>query len=408
MELTKSSSTTSLNIIQRFIRNSILQLLSTWQYAHIHFDDGETVHDFITDNSLPLVKLVIKDIRFFHMIALQGEIGLAKAYFMGYWDCNNLEFLFRQFLINASPDLHSGFSVIYDKIMQFVAWTTRNTINKSKTHIAAHYDLSNELFELFLDPSMMYSAAWFDSNNKTLDLSIAQAAKLQHICEALALNQHDHLLEIGSGWGSLACYAAQHYACRVTTTTISEQQYHYAQQKIHQLGLTDRVELLLCDYRKLSGRYDKLVSVEMIEAVGYRHIPEFFKKINQLLKPGGLACIQAIVMNDVSYPRYRHHIDFIRHYIFPGGCLPSNLSMLSAARDARLQLVQLSDLTESYATTLRLWRDNFLKQQTTLETLGFDEQFTRCWDYYFQYCAAGFAEKYIYDGQYVWQKHHYS
>jgi cyclopropane-fatty-acyl-phospholipid synthase len=272
---------------------------------------------------------------------------------------------------------------------------------RSRRNILAHYDLGNALFERLLDPTMMYSAAQFESAEQTLEQ--AQLNKLERICQKLELKPHEHLLEIGTGWGSLAIHAATRYGCRVTTTTLSEAQYAHTLQRVQALGLTQRITVLREDYRDLSGRFDKLVSIEMIEAVGHRYLPTYFRQCAALLKEDGLMLLQAITIRDQRYAQARRSVDFIQRYIFPGGALPS-LSVLldTASRKTGLNLVHMEDFGQDYARTLRHWRDNLRQARTALKELGYDETFQRLWEFYLCYCQGGFEERAIGVAQLLW------
>jgi len=271
-------------------------------------------------------------------------------------------------------------------------WQNRNTQSGSKRNILAHYDLGNELYTRFLDPQMQYSSAIYPSETTTLEY--AQLYKLKTICERLKLTKDDHLLEIGTGWGGLAIYAAQHFGCKVTTTTISDAQYSYAEERVKALGLESQVTLLKQDYRELTGTYDKVVSIEMIEAVGYEFLPSFFKQCNDRLKEGGKLLIQSITIADQRFEHYRRNVDFIQRYIFPGGFLPS-INELSKQMTSNTVLVieGLHDIGLDYAKTLAHWRDNFLASWSELPQFGYDEEFKRLWLYYLAYCEGAFLER---------------
>ncbi|MFN2288541.1 MAG: class I SAM-dependent methyltransferase, partial [Chromatocurvus sp.] len=270
----------------------------------------------------------------------------------------------------------------------------RNTHEGSKRNISAHYDLGNDFFRLFLDPTMMYSSAVFEGS----DVSLEQAAidKLDTICQQLELKADDHLMEIGTGWGGMAIYAAQRYGCRVTTTTISREQYEHAQARVCELGLEDRITVLCEDYRNLQGRFDKLVSIEMIEAVGHDFYSSYFNCCSRLLKDTGKMVIQAITISDQRYDRARRSVDYIKRYIFPGGCLPS-LAVVAdhVAKDTDMQMVHLRDITRDYAMTLAHWRERFTHQLDAVRSMGFDDRFIRMWEFYLCYCEGGFRERII-------------
>lgn len=267
-----------------------------------------------------------------------------------------------------------------------------NTISKAQENIHEHYDLSNEMFETFLDPTMMYSCAVFESPSASLQE--AQITKLHKIIREADIKSTDHVLEIGSGWGSFAIEAVKKTGCRVTTVTISEEQFALAKKRIQEAGLQDKIDLQFIDYRKIQGKFDKVVSIEMIEAVGHEFLPEYFATIDKLLKPDGTAYIQAITYPDSRYEQYRRGCDFIQKYIFPGGLCPSITAMANAmTKSSSLQIEHLDNIGIHYAQTLRLWRENFMANEAKIRKLGFNDAFIRRWSYYFCYCEAGFETK---------------
>jgi cyclopropane-fatty-acyl-phospholipid synthase len=270
----------------------------------------------------------------------------------------------------------------------------RNSLTGSRENIAAHYDLGNDFFSLFLDPTLMYSSAVFPANCD--NLAEASQHKLKLICEDLELKPTDHLIEIGTGWGGMAIYAAENYDCRVTTTTISSEQLEHARSEVEKRGLQDKITLLFEDYRDLSGQFDKLVSIEMIEAVGHEYFDTYFNCVSKLLKPDGKALIQAITINKQRYDEYRKSVDFIKRYIFPGGCLPS-LNVISGAltRTTDMQIIDLRDIAIDYARTLQHWHEAFMAELDAVKALGFDEKFIRMWRFYLSYCEGGFRERII-------------
>ena len=335
--------------------------------------------------------------RFYRVTLLCGSLGAARSYVRGEWTCNRLvdlmeTMLHSQQLIQRLETGAARFHTLMSKSKQLVK---RNTQIRGKRNILAHYDVGNQFYELILDAKLMYSAAVFTAANTT-DLEIASEYKLQRVCQWLNLCETDHVCEIGTGWGGFAIYAATHYGCRVTTTTVSDKQYSYVAAKIKALGLEHKITLLNKDYRQLTGTYDKLVSIEMIEAVGYHYFPTYFDICNRLLKNNGLFFLQAIVMNDQKFSRYKRQQDFINTDIFPGGCLPSlNEINKQLGKRTLLQLIKLESIGQSYAKTLSLWREKLLAQQQAILQLGYDEQFIRRWEFYFSYCQAGFQAAYI-------------
>jgi cyclopropane-fatty-acyl-phospholipid synthase len=331
------------------------------------------------------------------LVAGNGSIGSGEAYIHGYWSSPDLTAVIRLFVANLDvlDGMERGLALLFGRpLMQGLHWLNRNTRQGSRRNIAAHYDLGNQLFEQMLDPTMMYSAAMFEGADDGLEQ--AQLNKLERICQKLALRPDDHLLEIGTGWGSMAIYAATHYGCRVTTTTLSREQYDYTRRRIEEQGLQQRITLLLQDYRDLEGEYDKLVSIEMIEAVGHRYLPDYFRQCSRLLKPHGLMLLQSITIRDQRYEQARQSVDFIQRYIFPGGALPSVNKLLQVMNDCTdMNLHHMEDFGLHYARTLRLWHDNLRRARHNLEQLGYDEYFYRLWEFYLCYCEGGFLERSI-------------
>jgi cyclopropane-fatty-acyl-phospholipid synthase len=354
----------------------------------------------------------VHDARLYGDVAFGGSVGAGEAYMRGYWSTNQLVDVVRLFVLNmaALDGLESGFARLTSPLRKALHTLRRNTRVGSRRNIAAHYDLGNEFFRLFLDETLMYSAATFDHPGQSLH--DAQVARLDNICRKLELAPTDHLLEIGTGWGGLALHAAQNFGCRVTTTTISREQWRLARERVREAGLEDRIEVLCQDYRDLTGdltgdlngdhtgTYDKLVSIEMIEAVGHPYYDTYFARCAQLLKPEGAMLLQAITIADQRYERARRSVDFIQRYIFPGSCIPSVAALTaSIARASDLRLFHLDDIGPHYATTLARWRQNFRANLPRIRALGYDETFIRMWEYYFCYCEGGFAERVLGDVQ---------
>jgi len=338
--------------------------------------------------------------RFYTDVAFGGEIGAGEAYIHNYWACDELTDLLCILLRNQQVirQVDSGLALLGRPLQKLFHYLRRNTRSNSRSNIAAHYDLGNDFYSLWLDSRMMYSAAWFDTPETSLE--VASVAKLDRICRKLDLKPGDAVVEIGSGWGGFAVHAAKHYGCHVTTTTISRQQYDHALEAIRQEGLEDRITLLFEDYRDLEGQFDKLVSVEMIEAVGHEFHETFFRKCNELLKPGGQMLLQAITIADQRYEGYKTGVDFIKRYIFPGGCLTSVTDMtrvMTAHTDMRV--IHLEDIGPHYATTLRRWHDRFFAKIDAVRALGYSEDFVRLWQFYLCYCEAAFLERAIGDVQ---------
>lgn len=379
-----------------FAKSQILSHLQQLQYGHLRLIEGDEVYFFgkATAETPVTASIQVHDARFYGEIAFGGSIGAGEAYMLGYWSSDNLTDVVRLMCLNQGvmDQLEGGYQWLTKPIMRILHWLNSNTTEGSRKNIAAHYDLGNSLFELFLDPSMMYSSAIF--NDQTPSLQAASELKLKTICDKLDLQPGDHVLEVGTGWGGFAIYAARHYGCKVTTTTISQQQYQLAKQRVEAAGLSDHVTLLLEDYRHLQGQYDKLVSIEMIEAVGYQFYDTYFAKVSALLKPTGLALIQAITIADQRYESAKKSVDFIQRYIFPGSCIPSNTAMLnSITRVSDMRLYDLEDIGPHYATTLRMWRENFFANISQVRQLGYSEEFINMWEFYLCYCEGGFAER---------------
>ncbi len=355
----------------------------------------------------PTATVHVRSPRFWSMM-LRGSRGMADAYADGLWDSPDLVAVIRVAARNA---------VLIDRVRDWLApvrWPrqrarailTRNTRARSRAGISAHYDLGNQLFSRMLDGTMMYSCAVFE--HPAMSLEEASLAKLELVCEKLELGPDDRLLEIGTGWGGLAVYAASTRGCHVTTTTISREQHEYTIARVRAAGLEGRVTVLLEDYRDLRGRYDKLVSIEMIEAVGWQHIGTFFAKCSSLLEADGCMLLQAITIDDRAYEVEKASKSFIKTHIFPGGCLPSlEVITRALARRTDMQTVGLEDITPHYVRTLRHWRERFIGAARELEELGYDERFQRIWELYLAYCEGGFAERRIGNVQLVLAKPRY-
>ncbi len=344
----------------------------------------------------PQAEIVVHNREAYRKVLTGGTIASGEAYIEGDWSSPNPTEVTRLFSANmAALDTLQAKQHWYVRAGLAVAHAmNRNTHAGSRRNISAHYDLGNDFFRLFLDPTMMYSSAIFEDPAHSLET--AAVAKLDEICRQLELSPDDHLLEIGTGWGGMAIHAASRYGCRVTTTTISREQYDHARLEVARHGLSDRVTVLCEDYRQLTGEYDKLVSIEMIEAVGHDFYRSYFQCCSKLLKADGKMVIQAITIPDQRYDRARRSVDYIKRYIFPGGCLPS-LAVIAQhiAEDTDMQLVHLRDITRDYARTLAHWRERFLANLDSVRKLGFDERFIRMWEFYLCYCEGGFIERAI-------------
>lgn len=359
------------------------------------FGDNDDVHATIQ----------VHDQRFYASLIKNGSIGAAESYIHGWWDSPNVTNVVELFsanlhVIDSIEKIVNFFTAPYQPIAR---WLQRNTKKRAKQNIVAHYDLGNNLYSRFLDSTMLYSSAIYPTPSSTL--LEASTNKLKVICESLELKATDHIVEIGTGWGGLAIYAATHYGCKVTTTTISDEQYRYTKELIINNGLQDRIELLQSDYRDLEGQYDKLVSIEMIEAVGHKYFNEYFRVCNRLLKPNGKMLIQAILIADERYEIYKKGTDFIQKYIFPGSALPSKSTILQiVSQNTEMQLVNYLAFGDSYARTLADWRAAFNNNWQAIKPLGYDENFKRLWNFYLYYCEGGFLQKRIDVAHFLFEK----
>jgi cyclopropane-fatty-acyl-phospholipid synthase len=351
------------------------------------------------------VTLIVHDPRCYRRIALGGTVGAGESYMDGEWDCDDLAGLVRLLVINRDAMTRlDGAGTVVARIRDGVAHLTRrNSRRGSRRNIEAHYDLSNAFFETFLDQRMMYSSAVYEQPGMSLEQ--ASVAKLERLCRKLELGPTDHLVEIGTGWGGLAVHAAGRFGCQVTTATISPAQHAAAVERVRAAGLDDRVTVVLSDYRDLRGRFDKLVSVEMVEAVGHQYLDGYFRVLDRLVKPGGLMALQAITIEDRRYRQAVRSVDFIKKHIFPGSFIPSVSRLVeSAARHTDTALVSLEDIGLDYAVTLREWRRRFEARREDILALGFDERFLRMWRFYLAYCEGGFQERAISDVQMLFAK----
>jgi cyclopropane-fatty-acyl-phospholipid synthase len=389
--------------LERLLRGQLLSRLAALRAGRLELEDAHGTIMLGADASpAPPVRLQVIDAAFYRAVAAGGSVGAGEAYMDGLWRCSApgledsdaLVALVR--LLVRNRELLDGLDCGWARLAGIArrCWhaTRGNSRTGSRRNIAAHYDLSNAFFALFLSSDLMYSSALWSGGADTLES--ASERKLEAVCRSLALNRSDHVLEIGSGWGGFALHAARHYGCRVTTTTISAQQYELARERIRAAGLENRIELCLADYRDLTGQYDKLVSIEMIEAVGADHLEEYFATISRLLRPHGAALLQAITIEDHRYRQALESVDFIKRHVFPGSFIPSVNAMLAAkTRASDLALVSLEDFGDSYARTLEAWRKRFIARLAEVRALGFDERFIRLWEFYLAYCEGGFRER---------------
>lgn len=376
-------------------KSLLFRTLARLEYGRLVVREGDNLYTFGQQKE-PCAHLTIRDPGAYGKMLFGGSIGAAEAYVDKLWDVDDLTALIRIMVRNMSllDRLDKGFAWLLKPVGLVRHFLNANSRKGAKRNILAHYDLGNDMYKAFLDPSMMYSSAIYPTTEATLEE--AQQQKLEVLCQKLDLQPSDSVLEIGSGWGGFAIYAAGKYGCHVTTTTISDAQYQEAASRIAAAGLTDKITLLKSDYRDLTGQFDKLVSVEMIEAVGHRFLPGYFKKCGELLKPDGKMVIQAITIADQKYEQYIRGVDFIQRYIFPGGCLPS-ISMMVQSIAAKTDMVvrQIDDFGLDYARTLKDWLTRFRESYPQLQKQGYDETFKRLWEFYLCYCEGGFIERSI-------------
>ncbi len=385
--------------LDRFLRKRLLALMAQLRDGWLLLEDDcgtELLGAGPAGASEPPLRLRVHGPGFYRAVAANGSVGASEAYMDGLWECDDLVGLVRLLVRNRDllDELETGQAKLGGLAMRAVHALRRNTRDGSRRNIAAHYDLGNDFFRLFLSPDLMYSSAMWAGEDDTLEA--ASARKLDQICRKLDLKPGDRVLEIGTGCGGFALHAVRHYGCQFTTTTISREQHALASKGVAAAGLADRVTVLLDDYRDLRGQYDKLVSIEMIEAIGARYLDTYFRQLGALLTPDGLALVQAITIEDHRYERALGAVDFIQRHVFPGTFIPSITAMLAAkTRATDLALIQLEDFGDSYARTLRAWRHRFMAQLPQVRAQGFDERFIRMWKFYLCYCEGGFRERSI-------------
>lgn len=386
----------SYGALDRLLRTRLLQVFDQLDHGVLQVDDALGTRTFNAGGGGRLIRVRVHDPAFYRMTAASGSVGAGESYMDGHWECDDLVALMRLLVRNRAllDSMETGLARAGGVALRGWNALRRNTLSGSRRNIAAHYDLGNAFFELFLSPDLMYSSALFERDDDTLE--VASSRKLERICQRLALGPGDRVLEIGTGWGGFALHAARHHGCHVTTTTISREQHALASRRVADAGLQDRVTVLLEDYRDLTGSYDKLVSIEMIEAIGAPYLKTYFGGIGALLKPDGLALLQAITIEDHRYAQARDSVDFIKRFIFPGSFIPSVSAMLEAKTAASdLQLLQYEDFGPSYARTLQVWRERFMAQLQRVRAQGFDARFVRMWEFYLAYCEGGFRERAI-------------
>jgi cyclopropane-fatty-acyl-phospholipid synthase len=388
--------------LDHIARKAVLALLKKLEYGRITIIEAGQRCAFGEESSTASLAadISVHHVQFYSRILFGGSIGAAEAYMEGLWTTDDLTQVMRILALNqkAFADMEKGLARLTSPLYKLYHSARKNTKVGSRKNILAHYDLGNDFYALFLDPTMTYSCGIFEHEHSTLE--DASIAKYDRLCQKLELQPGLRLVEIGTGWGGFAVHAAQNYGVHVTTTTISEQQYQYAQKRIRTAGLTEQINLLKHDYRDLTDKYDRLVSIEMIEAVGHHFYNTFFQTCSRLLKDDGLMALQAITIGDQIFDRHKRSVDFIKRYIFPGSCIPSITAMSNAiAKATDLRMIQLEDITPHYARTLREWRRGFFANVDKVREMGYPDTFIRMWEYYLCYCEGGFAERYIGDVQ---------
>jgi len=399
----ESATTNGDGLLARVARKALLERLSRLRDGEIRLNDsaGSLRFGARTARCGLSATLTIHDPAFYSLAAFGGTVGAGESYINGHWRCDDLTALVRIMVLNRSvmEDMERGIAARSTALLRrLLHWANRNSKSGSARNIAAHYDLGNDLYRLMLDDTMAYSCGIFLHEEATLQE--ASVAKFDAVCRKLALTPSDHLVEIGTGWGGLAIHAAEQYGCRVTTTTISREQHDFARQKIAARGLSDRITLLSKDYRDLTGQFDKLVSIEMIEAVGAKYLETYFAKCSSLLKPTGAMLLQAITLQDQFYARALKSVDYIQRFVFPGSFIPSVTAISTAvARVTDMKLFNMEDIGPHYAPTLRMWRERFFQNIGKVRALGYPESFNRLWEFYLCYCEGGFAERQLGDVQ---------
>ena len=388
-----------------FFKRILFKKLKGLKTGELTIIDGSEIHVFGIPKSELKATLTVSSQEFYVFLGSGGTNGAAEAFTAGYWSADNLVELIQIIIRNKKTmeGLESGLARLTNPITKIIHRLRQNTLKGSKSNILAHYDLSNDFYKLWLDSTMTYSSGIF--LNKKSSMLDASVEKLDRLCRKLNLNSSDHVLEIGTGWGSFATHAAKNYGCKVTTTTISDNQFNYVAELISKENLDNKITLLNKDYRELEGVFDKVVSIEMIEAVGSDFVPGFFEKASSLLKKNGLMALQGITYNDPDFNAYKNSVDFIRKYIFPGSCLISLSQVEKAIKDKTdLIMVDSEDITLHYARTLEIWRKDFENVLPQVRELGFSDPFIRIWVFYLVYCEAGFLENLIGDFQFIFVK----
>ena len=384
----------STNWLTNIYKKLVTKAFSSIETGQVVLVDANERTVFGDPSSVLKATIIVNDKAMYKAFALSGSVGAGEAYILGHWSCDNLTSFIEIFAINEKQldEFEKKFAFFSNIAHRFNHIKNKNSESGSKKNIVAHYDLGNDLYESFLSKEMLYSSAVYPTKEATLEE--AQQYKLKRICEQVELQENDSVIEIGTGWGAFAIYAATHYDCHVTTTTISDEQHDYVANKIVELGLESKITLLKLDYRLLKGKYDKLVSIEMIEAVGHEYLPSFFTQCGELLKDDGAMLIQAITIGDQRYKHYLKNSDFIQQYIFPGGCLPSLNEMSEQIKNNTDMVIHtVNDIGAHYARTLADWRSRFIKSWPDLDRSKFDERFYRLWLFYFAYCEGAFRAR---------------
>jgi cyclopropane-fatty-acyl-phospholipid synthase len=390
-------------IVDRTSRSLLFRRLANIREGTLTIADGEDSRSFGSGADLSAT-VTVRDRKFYRRALLGGSVGAGASYMDGHWTDDDLVSVARILSRNAEAleRMEGGTAVLSRPFLRLYHALRRNTESGSRRNIADHYDLGNAFYELFLDPSMAYSCGIFEIPGSTLEE--AQTAKFDRVCRKLNLRPGDHLLEIGCGWGGFAIHAASRYGCRVTGITISDRQAELARERVKKAGLADRVSIVLEDYRRMTGVYDKIASIEMVEAVGHHYLDDFFRRCAALLSSRGTMLLQAITIPDRIYRRHTRSVDFIKRYIFPGSFIPSVAALCSAASRTDLRPVHLEDITPHYARTLREWRNRFLSRKEEVRAMGFPERFLRMWEFYLCYCEGSFSERYNGDVQILFAK----
>ena len=397
--------------LDSFCRNQLLTKLKILKEGRLEIVDtsGEVHVLGNLDRSETLrARVTVRSSRAFSRIALGGSVGVGESYVDGDWDCTDLVALTRLFVRNRDVlnALDNGLGSAFQPLQRYLHRLRANHESQARSNIQAHYDLGNDFFSLFLDESWMYSAGYYSNPEATL--SEAQFEKNDRLCRKIGLKPEHHLIEIGTGWGGFAIHAAKNYGCRVTTTTISKAQLEHAKAAVKEAGLEDRITLLYQDYRTLTGAYDRLVSIEMIEAVGIQFLDAYFAKCASLLMPDGVMALQSILIQDQYYEQAAKSVDFIQTHIFPGAAIPSVTRIMQAVHDKTdLKLSHLEDFGGDYARTLHEWSKNLEANREQIGRRGYPEHLYRLWQYYFSYCEGGFLERQIGVGQFIFTKPRY-